>query len=95
MQDVKETVKCCGTVYSIEAWRLVYGYIADHKAPDARFERQMKGLGVSRSEAYTLYFTQLYKPWEVSFSKLKNAKSGLQISVNINEKMLVPKARKR
>ena len=95
MQNEKEIVKCCGTVYSIEAWRLAYRYIVGNKAPDLRFEKQMKRLGVSRSNAYTLYRTQLYKPSQISFSKAKNAKSGIRISVNVIDKMLIPKTRKR
>lgn len=95
MKSVKETVKCCGTVYSIEAWRLVYEYIVNHKTPDARFEREMNRLEVSRSDAYALYRTQLYRPWEIRFPKAKKMKGRLHISVKIAEKMPVPKARKR
>jgi hypothetical protein len=95
MQTVRETVKCCGTVYSIEAWRLAYEYVVNHKLPDKRFEREMKKLGVSRSNAYALYRTQLYKPQEIKFSKAKKAKSRLRISVKVAEKIPVPKARKR
>jgi len=94
MQDVREIVKCCGTGYSIEAWRLVYGYITDDKVPDAGFENQMRELGVSRLDAYTLYRTQLYKPWNISFSKPKNLKGMLQISVNVDERMPILEARK-
>jgi len=93
MQELIETVKCSGTVYSIEAWRLTYGYIVDHKVPDASFEKKMKSLGVLRSDAYKLYRAQLYEPREISFSKSKSAKSGLQISVNVKEKMLVQKSK--
>lgn len=95
MKDANETVKCCGKVYSIEAWRLAYQYITDHKAPDIRFERKMKGLGVSRSDAYELYRAQLHEPWEISFSKPASARSGLQILVDVDERMPTQKVRKR
>jgi hypothetical protein len=95
MKTARETVKCNGKVYSMKAWRVAYEYISDNKAPDLKFERRMKTLGISRSNAYTLYSTQLYKPWEISFSKRKNAKSGLHISVGLMEKVPVQRARKR
>lgn len=94
MQDVRVTVKCCGTVYSAEAWRLVYDYIAGHKVPDAGFERQMKGFGVSRSDAFALYRAQLYEPRDICFSRPNNMKRALHISLGIKEKMPVLGARK-
>jgi hypothetical protein len=95
MQSVRETVKCCGTVYSIDAWRLVYGYIVNHKVPDSTFETKMKKLRVSRSNAYKLYSKQLYEPWEIKFPEPKKAKRRLHISVKVPEKIPVPRARKR
>lgn len=95
MQSVKETVKCCHTAYPIDAWRLVYGYIVNHKVPDSTFERKMQKLRVSRSDAYRLYSKQLYEPWEIKFPKPKKAKRKLHISIKVADKIPVPRARKR
>jgi hypothetical protein len=95
MQSTRENVKCRGKVYSNEAWRLIYGYIMNHKSPNVRFETEMKRLGISLSDAYALYYTQLYKPWMISFLKTKKTKGRLHISVKVAQKIPVPKARKR
>jgi hypothetical protein len=95
MQSIKETVKCRGTIYSIKAWQITYKYVVNNKWPDAQFEKQMKKLGASRSDAYTLYRTQLYEPWEISFAKPRKAQSEPHITVNVDEKMLVSKCGKR
>jgi hypothetical protein len=94
MQGNKETVKCHGTIYSMEAWRLVYGYIVNNKTPDAQFEKRMRGLGVSRSDAYVLYRTQIYSPWEISFEKPRKEKNEPSITVKFDEKMVVSKRHK-
>jgi hypothetical protein len=67
MSDVKDAVKCCGTFYSIEAWKTAYDYIVKNKAPDSRFENRMKRLDVSRSDAYMLYRAIRNTPREVKF----------------------------
>jgi hypothetical protein len=48
-------VRVHGKTYSKEVWRLAYSYAGKGKAPDANFEKRMKKLGVSRSDAYELY----------------------------------------
>jgi hypothetical protein len=89
MKNAKESVNCCGVAYSIEAWRVAYGYIVNHRVPDADFERQMKKLGVSRSDAYALYRTQLFRPREISFAKAKSAQGEPRVMVGAEEKLLV------
>lgn len=67
MSRTRDAVSCQGIIYSVDAWRIVYDYITKKLPPDARFERRMRALGVSRSDAYALYRTQLHTPWKVEF----------------------------
>jgi len=69
MPKSKDAVSYHGIAYPIEAWQVIYDYITGHQAPDTDFERRMKRLKVSRSDAYALYRAQLHTPWEVKFVK--------------------------
>lgn len=60
-------VRYAGITYPIEAWRLVYDYVTARRAPDAAFNRRMRRLGVSLTDAYSLYRAQIYTPWLIEF----------------------------
>jgi len=98
MPKRKDAVRCCDIKYPIEAWQIIYNYITRHRAPDCEFDRQMKRLGVSRSDAYTLYRAQLYTPRKVSFIKVPPEEGGrdeLTFMYKGEEKTVVSKHRKK
>jgi len=98
MPKPKDAVRCRDIKYPIEAWQTIYEYITRDRAPDCEFNRQMKRLGVSRSDAYTLYRAQLYTPWEVSFIKGPPEEGGrdeLTFMYKGDEKIAVSKHRKK
>lgn len=67
------------------AWRLAYSYAGKGKAPDSNFEKRMKKLGVSRSDAYELYRAILYSPREIEFIERGRAKPETKIALAIEE----------
>ena len=95
MSDVNDCVKFCGTLYSIETWRIAYDYIVKNKAPDSKFENGMKRLGVSRSDAYALYRAIRNTPWEIEFVGKRRDQSEPDLAFSIAEEAPELASRKR
>jgi len=80
-------VRFHGKSYSKKAWRLAYSYAGKGKEPDANFEKRMKKLGVSRSDAYELYRAILYSPREIEFIEKRKAKPEAKFALAIKEEV--------
>lgn len=78
-------VRLHGVSYSREAWRVAYSYASKGKPPDAKFEKRMEKLGVSRSDAYALYRAIRFTPWEIEFVEKGIKKFEPKIAVALEE----------
>lgn len=80
-------VRLHGVSYPKEAWRIAYSYAGKGKPPDSKFEKRMKKLGVSRSDAYALYRAIRYTPWEIEFVEESVKKSEPKVAIALGEEV--------